>query len=542
MTTSSKTEVKRSSLGGRGLFATCPIEGGDVLIELERPLIAVLDRPRIEDTCSWCFSWTELPVLSGAGVNQALKVNWCTGCRKVKYCSKRCQSQAWKGGHKQECKRLASQEEAFPNLVAATMQVISGLNAEDKAYEEIKNSETHRDDFERVGGKKWEAMLLMSHTAVKLLDLKDDQSNLEQAKKVISTIMCSTHRLVTPTFDPLGLAFDPSTSTINHSCLPNAVIVFDGPKLVVRALDPIKAGQEVLISYIDSSAPFGVRQAELKDQYFFECSCAKCKLSNTAPQDAFLKPTAEFEQRISVIDDMIPQIVKDSAWSRHILGDTTDLKRLSALQFYAYSFLGSPDAETMGSDPAKLRKSIIILRNTCVWPITRAPLPALYQQYSVACLGARRYNEALIALIRLYTLIDPTIYPQAYHPVRIVHAWVLATLAKAVSSEPDTPFCKALQACGVDLPILFLALLQEIHNQIPRSHGVQSSFGKTIETAWQSIMGAGGELDVQYSQQRVRRPQQQQILNEQIKELWPKIETFARDDALAAQIDEALAG
>jgi hypothetical protein len=542
MTTSSKTEVKRSTLGGRGLFATCPIEGGDVLIELERPLIAVLDRPRIEDTCSWCFSWTELPVLSGAGVNQALKVNWCTGCRKVKYCSKRCQSQSWKGGHKQECKRLASQEEAFPNLVAATMQVISGLNAGAKAYEEIKNSETHRDDFERAGGKKWEAMLLMSHTAVKLLDLKDDQANLEQAKKVISTIMCNTHRLVTPTFDPLGLAFDPLTSTANHSCSPNAVIMFDGPKLTLRALDPIKAGQEVLISYIDSSAPFGVRQAELKDQYFFECSCAKCKLGNAAPQDAFLKPTAEFEQRISVIDDMIPQIVKDSAWSRHVLGDTTDLKRLSALQFYAYSFLDSPDAETMNSNPAKLRKAITICRNSGVWSITRAPLPALYQQYSVACLGARRYNEALVALIRLYTLVDPIIYPQAHHPVRIVHAWTLATLAKAVSSEPDTPFCKALQACGVDLPILFLALLQEIHKQISRSHGAQSTFGKTIEAAWQSIMGAGGELDVQYSQQGVRRPQQQQILNEQVKELWPKIEAFARDDALAAQIDEALAG
>lgn len=542
MSNASKTEVRPSSIGGRGLFATQHLEPGDVIIALDRPLITALDDSRIKDTCAWCFSWTELPVLSGAGINQALTVSWCTGCKKVKYCGKNCQSRAWKAGHKQQCKKFAAQSDLIPPTVLAVMQILQGLGSEDDLFKEIQKMETHRDELERLGPQKWDAMQLMAHTAVKFLGEKDDQANLEKAKMAMCAVMCNTSRLVTPTFDPLGLVLDPRTSVINHSCFPNAIMVFDGPKMSVRALEKISKDEEVFISYIDSSAPYGVRQAELKEQFFFDCACSKCKQGQQAEQDSFLKASGDFDERIKVIDGMFPQLKQDPAWPRHKLGDTTELQRLSALQFYAYSYLDSPDAKNQSPDPDKFRKAITICRNSGVWPVSRAPMPALLQQYAVACLGARRYNEALVAMIRLHVLADPTIYPQPSHPVRVVHAWTLATLAKAVSGDEDSPFCKALQACGVDLPVLFLALLSEIHDQVPKSHGSHSTFARTVDAAWQSIMGPGGELDVQYQQRGVPRAQQQWILQEQIKELWPKVKAFAADDAVAAQIDEALAG
>ena len=168
-------------------------------------------------------------------------------------------------------------------------------------------------------------------------------------------------------------------------------------------------------------------------------------------------------------------------------------------------------------------------------------MPALYQQYAVACLGAKRYNEALIAVLRLHVLIDPIIYPQAHHPVRIVHAWTLATLAKAVGSKPHSPFCQALQAYGVDLSMLFLALLTEIQEQVEKSHGVGSLFKRMVGAAWQAMMDPGGELDQQYGERGVRRDQWQQMLGSQIEQVWAKVKAFAEDDGIAAQIDEALA-
>jgi SET and MYND domain-containing protein len=534
------TEVKKSSLGGRGRFATKDQAPGDVLLSLDRPLIAVLDRPRIADTCSWCFSWTELPVLSGAGPNQVTKVNFCVGCKKVKYCSKRCQSQAWKTGHKRYCKVFAAHDEVIPSLVEAAMQVIEGINAEDPSYRAILHLESHRDDFEKIGGERWKSISFMAHTALKLLGY--DESTLERAKIAVCILMCNTFGLLAPTYDSLGLTLDPGISLINHSCSPNAVIVFDGPKLAVRSLNRIKKGEEVFISYIDSSSAFGVRQAQLRDQYFFTCACPRCTLGTSAPNEAFLKPPTEFNEQIKVIDEMLPQISSDPAWPRHILGDSVHERRLSALQYYAYSFLQSPDDANAQQDPARLRKALTICRNSGAFPISRAPLPALYQQYAVACLTHKRYNEALIAMLRLHVLIDPTVYPQAHHPARVIHGWTLATLAKAVSSDPDAPFCKALQSCGVDLSVLFLALLMDIHEQLPKSHGIQSSFGRMTEETFRVMMGPGGELDTQYAQRGVNRDQWQNILRGQIKDLWPKIKTFAEDEALAAEIDEAVAG
>lgn len=542
MSDSSGTEVRSSPLGGRGLFATKPHQPGEVLLALERPFIAVLDKPRVEDTCAWCFSWTELPVLSGAGVNRAAKVNWCTGCKKVKYCSKRCQSQAWKAIHKRECKELYNEPERIPNTVHAVIQIMIGLSQGDKKYNPILEMEAHRDEFEKAGGKRWEAMQLMVHTAMTFMQERQGvKVQGESAIMAMCVLMCNSSRLVTPTFDPLGLILDPQAAIINHSCTPNAIIVFDGPKLTVRALDAIPTGGEVLISYIDSTAPYGVRQAELKDQYFFTCNCKKCQLGPTAPQDAFLDPGPEFEERIKVIDDMIPEIEKDPAWPRHVLGDSLHDKRLSALQYYAYSYLSSPDAEEVPQDPAHFRKAIQIVRNTGVWPLTRAPMPALYQQYAVACLSAKRYNEALIAMLRLHSLIDPTIYPQPYHPVRVVHGWTLATLAKAIGSDQDSPFCKALESCGVDLSMLFLAILFEIRGQVEKSHGADSKLGQMVSNVLQTMMEPGGELDVQYSQKGVKRDQWPKLLEEQMKEMWPKFEAFAKDENIAAQIDEALA-
>ena len=430
----------------------------------------------------------------------------------------------------------------MPNTVVAVMQMLNGLNSGDPLYKAILDMETHRDELEKAGGKKWESMQFMAHTALKLSSEKDGAAQLETAKMALCALMCNSSRLVSPTFDPLGLVLDPQTAVINHCCSPNAVIVFDGPRLSVRALNPIKSDEEIFISYVDSSAPFGVRQAELKDQFFFTCHCDKCKLGANAPQEKFLKPGPEFEERIKVIDEMIPQITKDPTWQRHILGNSSHDQRLSALQFYAYSYLESPDEKTGHLDPAMFRKAITIIRNTQVWPLSRAPLPALYQQYSVACLGARRYNEALIAMLRLHILIDPTIYPQQHHPVRVVHAWTLATLAKAVGREEDSPFCKALKACGVDLSILFLGLVSYIHENVAKSHGSQSLFGRMVGDVWENMGEAGGELEVMYAQRGVGRYQWQKMMKEQIKQMWPQVKAFAEDESLAAEIDRALVG
>ena len=193
-------EVKKSALGGRGLFATQPFAPGDSVLALDRPLITALDKERVLDTCSWCFAWTELPVLSGAGVNAATKVHWC-GCKQVKFCSKTCQTRAWKAWHKQECKLLATQEEIVPNTVVAVMRMMQGVKNGQDSHKAILDMQTHRDDFEKAGGKKWEAMQLMAHTALKLLGEKQNTASLDPTVLAMCMVMCNSIRVITATFD-----------------------------------------------------------------------------------------------------------------------------------------------------------------------------------------------------------------------------------------------------------------------------------------------------------------------------------------------------
>jgi len=47
-------EVKASPIAGKGLFATKAFKPGDVVMDLERPLLALPEPDRAHDTCAWC--------------------------------------------------------------------------------------------------------------------------------------------------------------------------------------------------------------------------------------------------------------------------------------------------------------------------------------------------------------------------------------------------------------------------------------------------------------------------------------------------------
>lgn len=78
-------------------------------------------------------------------------------------------------------------------------------------------------------------------------------------------------------------------SRLNHGCFPNVARfdAFDAPGeggwcLQIRAMDPIPAGSELLLSYFPISLPLAQRQARLRADYGFECACARCSLEAAA--------------------------------------------------------------------------------------------------------------------------------------------------------------------------------------------------------------------------------------------------------------------
>jgi hypothetical protein len=69
--------------------------------------------------------------------------------------------------------------------------------------------------------------------------------------------MCNKFSLGSPLDDAnLGIGFDPLICSANHSCEPNVNMVFNQPATLLRAIKPIKKGEEIFMKYVDVTNPF----------------------------------------------------------------------------------------------------------------------------------------------------------------------------------------------------------------------------------------------------------------------------------------------
>ncbi|KXZ52440.1 hypothetical protein GPECTOR_9g484 [Gonium pectorale] len=79
----------------------------------------------------------------------------------------------------------------------------------------------------------------------------------------------------------------PHFSSLNHACAPNCVHYVVGSTMVVRAVQHVPAGAELLVSYLgrDDLAPRQVRQSILRSRYGFTCDCARCRTEASLPDE-----------------------------------------------------------------------------------------------------------------------------------------------------------------------------------------------------------------------------------------------------------------
>ncbi|KDO80753.1 hypothetical protein CISIN_1g011626mg [Citrus sinensis] len=108
------------------------------------------------------------------------------------------------------------------------------------------------------------------------LILQWPEISINEIAENFSKLACNAHTICNSELRPLGTGLYPVISIINHSCLPNAVLVFEGRLAVVRAVQHVPKGAEVLISYIETAGSTMTRQKALKEQYLFTCTCPRC--------------------------------------------------------------------------------------------------------------------------------------------------------------------------------------------------------------------------------------------------------------------------
>ena len=94
--------------------------------------------------------------------------------------------------------------------------------------------------------------------------------------------------------------FPEPISFVNHDCEPNLAVLI-GPEghLALTARRAVAAGEELTITYLDSSAPVHARRGKLLHGYGFECACARCTAQlaeDRAARGAAARATRRVEQ------------------------------------------------------------------------------------------------------------------------------------------------------------------------------------------------------------------------------------------------------
>jgi hypothetical protein len=374
-----------------------------------------------------------------------------------------------------------------------------------KAHEEVEGVD--RPDFDR------KIVLLATDT------IKDPNGDENTTYKLLDILKRNSFTLVSNTFDPLGMAFDPLLARVNHDCSNNSNIMFDGARISLRSLTSISSGSEVSISYVDTTYPIHERRLDLEDRWSFICRCHTCSLGEATWRDAFpLKDemprqfkdeTMRFAQASESPATVLMAIAQKSG-NQNLIG-------LAAMKAKATQLLG--DFDRLNNAPVNARIRYLedaetFFKSSKCWPIYRQGRSEMLGNLVLLYIGTERYLDAMKVAATLYYLVDPIHYPEAHHPLRIIHGLRLLQLITNIGDE-------ASQALPFDVILVLFELARRVVQGAKKSHGENSRLYKAI---WERF---GTEvLEMQSSAFNISR----QELEAKVTEEMEKMKEWAASD------------
>lgn len=234
--------------------------------------------------------------------------------------------------------------------------------------------------------------------------------------------------------------------------------------MTLRALDRIKTGEQIFISYIDTTQTRRERHDELKDRYFFTCQCEKCE-QDDGPYQTLLKSQATPDPKIDLF--LSQKEIRETAQARcsevplnmNFLMGMSDLLSLSQDTFPNKQL---PLLKQALEDSEPMRQHKIFAQSP--YPII---LQDMYLHYLTT---SSTYTKALSLMLFIYLNCDVYNYPQPHHPIRVTRLYAIAKLLKNIEGLKD-----------IDMVSANHTLLLCVRRLGKKSHGAESRFMKEVE-------------------------------------------------------------
>ncbi|CAM0875243.1 unnamed protein product [Alopecurus aequalis] len=388
---------------GRGLVATRSFFPGEVII-CQEPYASAPNKASVGSSCEHCFA-------SG-------KLRRCSVCQLAWYCGSVCQKEEWKL-HQLECRAISALTEDRKKMLTPTIRLMVRLILKRKLQSEKAIPSSATDNYNLVDAleshisKVDDKQLVLYAQMANLVQLilPSIELDLKEIAHTFSKFACNAHTICDPELRPLGTGLFPVISIINHSCVPNAVLLFEGQTAYVRALEPLSNNTEVSISYIETAATTMKRHNDLK-QYFFSCTCLRCiKDSN---EDALLEG---YICKDTKCDGILLPVSGRKAYTCQKCGicrDGEEVKKVSSeiqlLSDKASSLLSSGN----NSDAGSVYKSIEKLEQKLYHSFS---IPLLHTRETLLkiCMELQDWQTALM-YCRLTIPVYERVYPP-FHPM-----------------------------------------------------------------------------------------------------------------------------
>ncbi|KAI0360613.1 SET domain-containing protein [Trametes cingulata] len=476
------------------------------------PHVSVLSTQYLDQYCSSCAA-----PATEAGLKR------CPRCKTVYYCNQACQNRDW-AWHKHECSALQkwaasapSQEVSVPgDAVRCLGRILWGSQKEglDSNWaKEIRMMQSNRSSLQP---SSFESHTHLAHSVVRYLGVSSpgelEPFGLRSAGDLvdlISRFTTNTFTLTSFSLTPIGICIAPTVAFANHSCDPNAVIVFPRasgtptsrePLLNLIALRDIAAGKEVRIAYVDTTLPKRLRHKELKETYNFTCLCKLCiRALPVDPREALWCPKGcGGTCPLPTEEDNLSRCVKCKAVVTNVdavldavrVGQEA-LDKATSLQF---------------RDPAKAKQLtaniVPILTSAGLTPSSH-PLLAmthLHQELLIASLPSSLSQESLDEVIRTaakYSAGLQGLLPKG-HPVRAVALGELGKLLAVDEPAPPTDPPQAAKFPPSGPPRLKLAYesLVRAHEELLVGFGKANDGGHVGRDVRDAIVRLEKELGV----------------------------------------------
>ncbi|XP_043551254.1 histone-lysine N-methyltransferase Smyd1-like isoform X2 [Chiloscyllium plagiosum] len=308
-----KVEIFDTDGKGRGLKAKQDLLTGDVVFA-EPAYAAVVFDNLVYEVCHCCFK-------------KQAKLQRCGQCKFAHYCDRTCQRAAWTE-HKNECLAIRNYGQPTNETVRLASRILwrvarEGDNVSEDCLSSLADLQDHVDDLSEE-----EKSQLMSDVEVlhKYWRSNDQRFDSQSISHIFGMINCNGFTISDQRgLQAVGVGLFPNLCLVNHDCWPNCTVILNNGKIELRAIQKIKAGEELTVSYVDFLKLSAERRTQLKKHYYFDCTCEHCTkgikddLMQAVKEEDGKKPSGEIVKEVIEFSKMtLEKIDKDRSeglWS-----------------------------------------------------------------------------------------------------------------------------------------------------------------------------------------------------------------------------------